>query len=139
MTASAAPAADTLELADGTLGYFMHARRMDDCWQAAVATVLQVPIDDVPDWRLRERRRGGELGGEIVRSAWQEMDRWLAGRGLRMVTHRIVPAARARWIGVVVMPALFRSHSMVMSWARFSSIRASAPCWRCASCRSRWG
>jgi hypothetical protein len=110
--------ADTVDLADGSVGYFMRPRRTDDCWQAAVATVLQVPIDEVPDSRLRERRRGGEHPAEIVRSARREMDAWLVDRGLRMVTHRKVPVARARWIGIVPFPYWFMSHSLVMNWDR---------------------
>jgi hypothetical protein len=120
VTASAAPAdaerwRDVL-LRDGTVSYRVRAPRRDECWRSAVATVLQVPIDDVPDWRLDERHRGGEDTGEIRRSAWQEMARWLAGRGQRMVTHRTVPAARARWIGVVPMRGLFNDHCLAMSW-----------------------
>jgi hypothetical protein len=43
--------------------------------------VLQVPIDELADFALDERRRGGEDPGQISRSARQEMDVWLAARG----------------------------------------------------------
>lgn len=47
-------------LSDGTTGFYMRPDRGDDCWQAATATVLQVPFDDVPDLRLNARAACGE-------------------------------------------------------------------------------
>ena len=110
------PAA-TLDLRDGTVGYLVRHPRRDDCWAAAVATTLEIPIDQVPDSRLHERRRAGESVEAINCSVRQEFERWLTGRGLRMVTHRKVPAARARWIGIVPGRGMgWSDHSMVMSW-----------------------
>jgi hypothetical protein len=90
----------TVELSDGSVGYLVRAPRRDDCFAAALATVLQVPIDEVPDSRLHERARAGEDREEIRRSAARALADWLSGRGLRAIIHRRVPAARARWIGV---------------------------------------
>jgi hypothetical protein len=101
---------------DGAVSCRVRSTRRDECWQIAVATVLEVPVDDVPDWRLDERRRAGEDPKEISRLAWEEMRTWLAARGLRVVTHRKVPVARERWIGVVPMRGRFNDHSMAMSW-----------------------
>jgi hypothetical protein len=39
----------------------------------------------------------------------------LPAGGLRLVTHRALPIARRRWIGVVPMPGAFNSHCLVMS------------------------
>lgn len=103
-----------LELRDGTVGYNVRVPRRDDCWAAAVATTLQVPIDEVPDPRVDERRRGGESFDEISRSAWRELERWLARRRLRTITHRTVPAGRRRWIGVVPLRGQFNDHCLVM-------------------------
>jgi hypothetical protein len=119
----------TMALADGTVGYFVRPGRGDDCWAAAVATTLQVPIEDVPDARAHERRGAGDDPEEITRSFVEDFDAWLGARGLHMVTHRQVPARRSRWIGVVprylikVGPSLlparpgwrFHNHCMVMS------------------------
>jgi hypothetical protein len=107
----------TLDLPDGTVGYLVRAPRRDDCFAAALATALQVPIDEVPDSRLTERCRAGEDLAEISRSAWQELQRWLAGRGLRVVIHRKVPVRKPRWIGVVATTG-WADHCMVMSWGR---------------------
>jgi hypothetical protein len=89
--------------------------RGDDCWAAAVATCLQVPIDEVPDPRIDARLAQGATPAEIDTSAQQEMKRWLKSRGLRMVFHREVPPDLPRWLGVVPLAGEFNSHSMVMS------------------------
>lgn len=102
-------------LVDGTVGYFVRAPRTDDCFAAAVATALQVPIDEVPDPRIDERLAAGAAPDEIDRSAQEEMKRWLWARGLRMVGHRKLPTGLRRWIGIVQMPGAFNSHSLVMS------------------------
>jgi hypothetical protein len=102
-------------LADGTLGYYVRAPRSDDCFAAAIATVLQVPIEDVPDPRLDERLAAGETPEHINRSAQDQLRRWLAGRGLRMVTHRMLPARHRRWIAVIPMRGHFNDHCIVMA------------------------
>jgi hypothetical protein len=78
--------------------------------------VLQVPIEQVPDPRLRERMRAREDREEIHRSTAQELEGWLAARGLRVVLHRKVPVRKRRWIGIVPMAGWFTSHSLVMRW-----------------------
>jgi hypothetical protein len=103
----------TTRLRDGTTGYYM--RQGDDCWPAAIATVLQVPLEQVPDLRLDERVRSGEDPEEVSLSSWDTIEDWLRGRGLRMVVHRIVPAPRRRWIGVVPVQGDFQSHCLVMA------------------------
>ncbi len=91
----------------------------DDCWQAAVATVLQCDIADVPDSSIDERLRDGVSPEEVNRSTWAELDEWLAERGIEMVTHRKPPVSIRRWIGIVpMMPGAFADHSMVMSGSR---------------------
>lgn len=105
----------TTHLSDGTTGFYMRPDRGDDCWQAATATVLQVPIDEVPDLRLNARVESGEHPDKIARSAWHSMEDWLNGHGLCMVVHRKVPVARRRWIGVVPCEGDFQSHSLVMT------------------------
>lgn len=107
----------TVDLPDGTVGYFVRAPRTDDCWAAAVATCLQVPIDEVPDSRIDERLRAGEDSDEISRSAWEEFGHWLRSRSLRMLIHRKVPARSARWIGSIPMPGILGDHSIVMNRA----------------------
>jgi hypothetical protein len=72
-------------------------RDYDDCFTAAMATVLQVPIDQVPEPHLSKRIEAGEPPEQIELTAWQETCCWLAARGLRMILHRKVPAARRRW------------------------------------------
>ena len=51
--------ARTKRLADGTIGYFTRPPRQDDCFAAALATVLRVPIAEVPDPRIDERLARG--------------------------------------------------------------------------------
>lgn len=103
----------TKRLSDGSTGYFM--RRHDDCWQAAVATVLQVPMRELPDSRIDERLRAGESAEEITRSADEEMERWLADHSLRATVHTDVPLDEDRWLGYVPVLGAFQSHCLVMA------------------------
>jgi len=105
----------TVDLPDGTVGWYVRLPRSDDCWAAAVATCLQVPIEDVPDPEVDARLRAGEDPGEIDRSAWEEFSKWLAERELRMVAHKSVPVARRRWVGIVPHAGAFNDHTLVMS------------------------
>jgi hypothetical protein len=101
-------------LSDGTLGYFVRPPRTDDCLAAAIATVLQVPISEVPDPRLDERLASGESADDINRSAWQQLQRWLTARGLRVTVLHKAPTTKRRWIGVVPNPGTFEDHCLVM-------------------------
>jgi hypothetical protein len=106
--------APEVRLADGTTGYHVRLPRIDECWAAAVATCIQVPIDDVPDADLDERVNAGEKPDEINRGAWEQFARWLSERDLRMVYHHKVPAARRRWVGIVPDRRAFKAHCLVM-------------------------
>jgi hypothetical protein len=107
-----------IRLGDGSTGYYIRLPRTDDCWAAAIATCLQVPIEEVPDPRLDEKVNAGEDPEEVNRSAWEDMHSWLEERGLRMVIHR-KSFPRGRWVGVTramsTKPAgWFASHCLVM-------------------------
>lgn len=87
------------QLANGDVGYGMAPERNGDCFRAAIATVLQVDVAQVPNGRLDERLAAGEDPQEINRSYMVRLDEWLAARGLAVV-HPKVPVDRDRWIGV---------------------------------------
>ena len=93
-----------VRLDDGTVGYAMAPDRTDDCLRAAVATVLQVPPEEVPDPRLRSRVDAGHDIDAINAQSWAQLERWLDGRGLRLVFHETVPTDQARWVGVCPAP-----------------------------------
>jgi hypothetical protein len=104
-----------VRLPTGERGYYQ--TRNDDCMRAAVATCLQVPIEDVPDPRLDERLAAGDDPDELDRLARAELEGWLAGRGLRLVRHWRLPVDRERWIGVSPGPGEFGDHVLVMTRA----------------------
>lgn len=110
------PASTSTELPDGTLGY--HSCRADDCFVVAVATVLQVTPREMPDLRLVADLRAGEDPDAISRRAWMQMERFAAGRGLRIrVCQARLPTHRSRWIGVCSpqRDKPFEDHCLVMS------------------------
>lgn len=102
------------QLPDGTLGYFVRWPRKDDCQRAAIATVLQVPPEELPDPRIDERLAAGETAEEIDLSARRELHLWLAEHGLEMVVHQQLPLTHRRWIGVAEREGAFMSHCLVM-------------------------
>lgn len=105
----------TITLSDGTTGYFERGMRTDDCFAAALATCLKVPIGEVPDPRIDERLQAGEDAEAIARSSWQELAEWLTARGLLMNVHAQPPVELPRWIGIVRFPGSFNDHTLVMS------------------------
>lgn len=107
---------DSTTLEDGTIGYYM--RRGDDCWPAALATVLQTPLGELPDLNLDQRVELGQNPADISISAWVEIEDWLATRNLRMQLHRRLPITRHRWIGIVPVSGDFQSHCLVMTRAQ---------------------
>jgi hypothetical protein len=112
-----ASAGTCVPLADGTIAYYgrIVEGRADECFAAALATSLQVPIDDVPDSHLDERLAAGEDPDEITRPVWADIGEWLRGRRLRMLEHQRLPIHRRRWIGACPTPELFSDHCLVMS------------------------
>lgn len=83
----------------GEVGYCME--RTDQCLQAAIATAIQVPIEQLPDLRLDQRVVRGEPTDEVNRTSWARMGAWLAKRGLALQFHEQVPVHRHRWVGVI--------------------------------------
>lgn len=89
-----------VRLGENEVGYCMDPERTDDCLRPAVATALQVPVEQVPDPRLDQRLARGDDPEEIGRDTWVRLMEWLDRRGLQLSIHRDVPVARERWIGV---------------------------------------
>jgi hypothetical protein len=86
-------------LDDGTIGYCADPTRKDDCLRPAIATALGVHIRDVPDPRIDERLEAG-VDPEVISSEFSDrLERWLDGRGLRLIIHHPAPD-RERWVGV---------------------------------------
>ena len=104
-----------VRLRDGTAGCYERGRRTDDCFAAALATCLEVPIGEVPDPRIDERLQAGEDAETIARTMWQELAEWLAARGLVMNVHATPPVELPRWIGIVRFEGHFNDHTLVMS------------------------
>jgi len=100
---------------DDEIGYGM--RRPDECFTAAVATVTQIPIEEIPDSHIDRRRAAGYDDEQIARDFENDFAEWLLARGLQMVFHKDVPVARERWIGVCSTgkERLGEDHCLVMS------------------------
>jgi hypothetical protein len=60
------------------IGYGMHPFRTDDCLRAAIATVTQIPIEQVPDLGLDDCVRRGEDPEEISVNSWGRIEDWAA-------------------------------------------------------------
>ena len=112
----AGAASGTSPLGDGTTGW--HMRRTDDCQSAALATLLQVPLSEVPDAHIDERLARGETVEHVDRTSWDQMLRWLEGRGLKLIRHGRPPTHLPRWLGIVPNPAPFQGHTLVMARSR---------------------
>jgi hypothetical protein len=105
-------------LRDGTIGYFQ--RRTDDCVQAALATLLQMPIDRVPDLRLDRRTWiDGMHPDELQRAIEPAFAEWTARYGLTIVAHATPPRWAKRWIGLMSAPGVFERHCVVMTRADY--------------------
>jgi hypothetical protein len=98
-------------LRDGTIGY--HQRRTDDCLQASLASLAQIPMAEVPDLRLYKAMFAGLEPEEIDRAATVTLDQWLDKCGLTMRYHAIPPTT-GRWIGVMSVPGHFNDHCVVL-------------------------
>lgn len=86
-------------LRDETVGYFQ--RRTDDCVQAVIASLLQMPPHLVPDLHVEELRSGGREDEEIDRVVDQAFKQWTDEHGLTLVFHAKPPTWAKRWIAMV--------------------------------------
>jgi len=103
-------------LRDGTDGYFQ--RRTDDCVQAVIASLLQMPPHLVPDPHIEELRARGREDEEIGRVVDSEFARWTVEHGLAFAFHVKPPTWAQRWIGMVPSEStedVYASHTLLMS------------------------
>ncbi|MEK6273356.1 MAG: hypothetical protein AABM42_12055 [Actinomycetota bacterium] len=82
------------------VGYAMDPFREDDCFQAAIATATQVPIEQVPDLDIDRQLEEGVDPLTIDELGWQRIERWAGKRGLELRFWDELPVPRERWIGV---------------------------------------
>jgi len=104
-----------MRLRDGSLGYVQ--RRADDCFQAAIASCLQIPMHQVPDVQINRQLDAGKEPEEINRQVDETMSRWLAGQGVQLTLHSGRLPTAGRWIGVVRGPEreeFANDHCLVM-------------------------
>lgn len=102
----------TTRLRDGSTGYFTPGR-LDQCFAAAVATVLQRPLEELPDTRIEARLQAGQTRENISRRAWVIWDRWARREGQRMNVWNPVPAyPDGRWVGIIEAPVTLQSHTV---------------------------
>ena len=104
------------------VGYGMDPYRTDDCLQAAIATCLQVGIEEVPDPDIDNQLRAGKDPDEIGEAVWSRIAAWAGTRGLALRYWEDVPVARERWIGIVAErdpdAPPFNDHCIVMDHNR---------------------
>jgi hypothetical protein len=91
-----------MRLRDGSIGYVQ--RRADDCFQAAIASCLRIPMHKVPDLQINRQLDAGREPEEVDRATDETMRRWLAGKGLQVKLHSGHLPTTGRWIGVVRGP-----------------------------------
>lgn len=100
-------------LRDGSWGWLQ--RRTDDCLSAAVASLLQIPMHQVPDLHIDRRlAQTGDLERAEL-EVWGEMLAWAERRGLTIVFHSTPPVWAKRWIGIVPQDGAFSDHCLVMA------------------------
>jgi hypothetical protein len=97
----------TVALPNGEVGYCMEPGRPDGCLAPALATVLQVPVGEVPDPHIYEARAAAPPAVSddlIVEAFWTALEVWLDDRGLEAVTHYPAPVHLDRWIAACTPP-----------------------------------
>jgi hypothetical protein len=99
-------------LRDGTVGYLQ--RRHDDCVQASIASLLQMPPHRVPDLRLDVHIGDRIDPEEIGRIGDQQFGQWTAKFGLTIKMHANPPMSARRWIGVIEKDDPFSNHCLIM-------------------------
>lgn len=97
----------TCELPDGRTGYYQ--RRLDDCLRASLATALQVPYEDVPDWPAKPGTTADELAD------WEAVWDWAASLGYRLRFHNRPPEGCDTYLALDTPQDRFRHVVAVMA------------------------
>jgi hypothetical protein len=100
-------------LRDGTLGYFQ--RRTDDCVQASIASLIQMPMYEVPDLQIDKHIAEGRDDEALERSVGHQFSQWMEKHSLTMYRHVNPPLLAKRWIGVVSTGNEVNDHCLVMT------------------------
>jgi hypothetical protein len=100
-------------LRDGTMGYLQ--RRSDDCFQVAVASLLQVPAHLVPDWQLDRQIAAGKEHEQIERDIWGTLQQWWTEQSVTVTFHHTPPTSARRWVGVIETGKDYSDHCLLMS------------------------
>jgi len=103
-------------LRDGTVGYFQ--RRTDDCVQAVIASLLQMPPHLVPDPHIEELRAAGREDEQIDRVVEASFAEWTATNALTLDFHPTPPTWAKRWIALIPSENTedeYSSHTLLMS------------------------
>jgi len=99
-------------LSDGSTGFFQ--RRADDCEQAAIATVVGLPMHRVPDLELHVNLFSSNDYEATLAAANATMCAWLAEHHIT-VRHHPTPPLTGKWIAVTGDLSGFNSHCLVMN------------------------
>lgn len=118
----------TVRLLNGRRAEFQ--RREDDCMRAAVATLTQLPLAEIPDPSYDEDLAAGVPHSIIVSQALADLATWASERGLRLRYHYPPPVERHAWIGIDARGAdAGNGHVVVMSHSEF--VHDPASNWPC--------
>jgi hypothetical protein len=101
------------ELRDGTVGFLQ--RRVDDCFQAAIASCAQVSPYLVPDLKMQQQTAAGKDPEQVVSAALAKLDGWMDENGVAIRFHASPPWSARRWIGVIRDPRPMSDHCLLMS------------------------
>lgn len=100
------------QLRDGrSVGYFQ--RRTDDCLQAALASLCQMPPSQVVDLSLESMIAAGRTSEEIEYHADVLLDQWQQTHGLEMRLRSVLPKT-GWWIGVTYSGEAYSDHCLLM-------------------------
>jgi hypothetical protein len=101
------------DLRDGTVGFLQ--RRVDDCYQAAIASCAQISPYLVPDLKMQQQTAAGKDPEEVVNAAFGKLGRWKDENGVAIRFHASPPWSARRWIGVIRDPRPMSDHCLLMS------------------------
>lgn len=106
-----------VHLPDGTVGYLQ--RRLDDCVQASLSTLTQIPPHRIPDARIDAQLAAGVDKHAVNRGFWTTLEAWVQQQpGMVLTIHPTgqPPVTHRRWIAVTRSADAwgFNDHCLVM-------------------------